>query len=81
MIRNLIIEHPEGKDGSPLALWSWRHDDGRGPVLEGRKSRTGKVIDDPGLFKNAELMRQRLLAAIARADERVSTMSYESSAS
>jgi hypothetical protein len=68
-IRNQIIEHPEyEKTGRPLVSWSWRHDDGRGPVLEGR-SITGEILHDPGLFRNADELRRRLEETIRAATQ------------
>jgi hypothetical protein len=70
VIRYLIIEHPEAHFGHPMVSFSWRHDDGRGPVLEGRSS-DGKVVDDPGLFRNADEFRRQVEEMLRKAIERV----------
>jgi len=61
-IRNLLIEHPEGPDGQPIISWSWDHEDGRGPVLEGRYA-DGllRVVVDQGLRRNAETLYRTLV--------------------
>lgn len=71
-VRNRLIEHQEKSNGFPLVSIGWRFEDGRGPVLEGRRGM--ETIPDEGLFRNAEKMRvaveSTLHAAIAKmADE------------
>lgn len=56
-IRNHLIEHTEQSGGQVLG-WSWKHEDGRGPMLEGRSTSTRSL--DQGLFRNANAMRDRL---------------------
>jgi hypothetical protein len=53
-IRNRLIEHPERDNGMPIISFSWRHDDGGGPVLEGRPLPGKAAFKDVGLFRNAE---------------------------
>jgi integrase len=57
-IRNNLIEHPEGLNLYILG-WSWKDEDGRGPVLNAERPSKIHVIDD-GLFRNADKMRMRL---------------------
>ena len=64
IVRNKLIEHPEGKDSRVLDQ-SFVFGADRGPVLRGmRFEHESPVWPDPGLYRNAEEFREKLQALL-----------------
>jgi hypothetical protein len=70
LIRNALIEHKEGSGRHEQSV-TWGIEDGRGPVLKGWGFDSDETGPDQGLFRNAEVMRARLEAALISAIAKV----------